>query len=386
MSRIIYGVSGEGSGHSSRAQEMILHLLARGHEVRIVSYDRGYRNLSASLNPNFNPSLNPNLNPMGLDFLEIEGLHIVSCDNQVSPLRTVVHNMQRLPSAWRRLQALRRLFDEFRPDCVITDFEPATAWLATRKGIPLISLDNQHLMRYVKYPAPLRLAWSRLLTRLIIRLMIPTPDVALVVSFFQGPVVNQRTFLFAPILRREVCAQQSGQGDFHLVYITDAYDSLLNILKHFTGEQFRVYGYTRSDTDGNLQFRPFSSTGFLQDLAACKSVIATAGFTLISEAIALGKPYLAFPMRGQFEQQLNALCLEEMGFGMNASSADQQTLAQFLTRLPVFSARLLNSRCQVSAAKPDCESRDIKQMLDKLLDDDLHLLRSYQQRIAPRLS
>ena len=45
MARIVYGVSGEGSGHSSRAREMLTHLVSAGHQVKVVSYDRGYRNL-----------------------------------------------------------------------------------------------------------------------------------------------------------------------------------------------------------------------------------------------------------------------------------------------------------------------------------------------------
>jgi uncharacterized protein (TIGR00661 family) len=40
--------------------------------------------------------------------------------------------------------------------------------------------------------------------------------------------------------------------------------------------------------------------------------MATAGFTLISEALHLKKPYLALPMIGQFEQAINAVFLEEM--------------------------------------------------------------------------
>ena len=33
MAKIVYGVSGEGSGHSSRAREMIKHLEQLGHTV-----------------------------------------------------------------------------------------------------------------------------------------------------------------------------------------------------------------------------------------------------------------------------------------------------------------------------------------------------------------
>ena len=57
MARIVYGLSGEGSGHSSRSQQMARHLVAQGHEVKLASYDRGYRNLKEEF-----------------DMLEIEGL------------------------------------------------------------------------------------------------------------------------------------------------------------------------------------------------------------------------------------------------------------------------------------------------------------------------
>ena len=46
MSRVLYGVSGEGSGHSSRALEIGRYLQSQGHEVHVVSYDRGLRNLA----------------------------------------------------------------------------------------------------------------------------------------------------------------------------------------------------------------------------------------------------------------------------------------------------------------------------------------------------
>ena len=361
MSRIIYGVSGEGSGHSSRASEILRHLLESGHEVRVVSYDRGYRNLS-------------------VDFtcLQIEGLRIVSVDNRVSVIRTLWQNLIRVRVAVSRLRELAALFKQFRPDCVITDFEPATAWFAFRRGLPLISLDNQHRMRYMEYKVPHRLRFEQWQTKLIIRCMIPEPDVALAITFFRGAVSNDRTFLFPPILRREVRALQSQQHGFHLVYLTGSYDSLIGLLKQFTEHRFRVYGYNRHDTDENLEYREFSGDGFLQDLAACQSVVATAGFTLISEAIHLGKPYLAFPMQGQFEQQLNALCLEELGLGMNAQVADRSTLDRFFAKLPELAAHAGARR----AAGWDDEAHGgggaIEVMLDRLLADDLGLLRQYQ--------
>lgn len=364
MSRIIYGVSGEGSGHSSRAREMVRHLQERGHLVKIVSYDRGYRNLATDF-----------------DCLQVEGLRIVSRNNRVSALGTIWDNLRRGRRAWQRLRELRALFASFQPDYVITDFEPSTAWLARIHKLPLISLDNQHRMRYMKFDVPGWLRFEQWQTRTIIRLMIPDPDVALATTFFRGEVTNDRTFLFAPILRREVCALQARPGTFHLVYMTGRFDSLVATLKKFPSHHFVVYGYndhgsSNQNCAANLEYREFSTDGFLQDLAACQSVIATAGFTLISEAMYLQKPYLAFPMHGQFEQKLNALCLERLGVGMEGNTADCETVAEFFLRLPALTA--MYRQRQVSPQEPapnDCCNVEIKARLDSLLEGNFNLLK-----------
>lgn len=361
--RIIYGVSGEGSGHSSRARTMASHLQEQGHEIRVVSYDRGYRTLHTYF-----------------DSLEVSGLHIISIDNKVSMLRTVWNNLGRLPEFRRSVRNLQELFDAFQPHLVITDFEPLTAYLARYRKLPLISLDNQHRMRYMQYDSPPRLCIDRWVTEMVIRLMVPTPDVALASTFFQGKVKNERTFLFPPILRAEMGGLIPVNGDHHLVYVTSSYNTLVNVLRQFPEERFVVYGYNRDQLDGNVQYREFSSQGFLDDLANCRSVIATAGFTLISEAMYLQKPYLAFPMQGQFEQQLNGLCLEELGYGMNAGAADYPTLNAFLTRVPQFAEALQNYPDGYSNNPQACQNLAIRERLDMLLADDGAVLRSFHTR------
>ena len=107
--------------------------------------------------------------------------------------------------------------------------------------------------------------------------------------------------------------QPSEEGEHILVYVTSGFESLLDELKNVPRERFLVYGYDRADQDGVLTYKPFSRDGFLNDLAGCQAVIATAGFTLISESLHLGKPYCALPMQGQFEQQLNAFQLQRLG-------------------------------------------------------------------------
>ena len=356
MTKIVYGVSGEGSGHSSRAREMAAHLVALGHDLWLVSYDRGYQNLKDDFR-----------------VFETEGLTIASQDNRVSIVKTFTENLKRLPEGHRKLQQLRReLFQDFAPDCVITDFEPMTAYLANHYDLPLITIDNQHRMRYMEYECPPGLEADNHITRTVIRAMVPRPDVSLVITFLHGPTTNDRTFLFPPILREAVLNTQPTRGEHVLVYLTSGFESLLQELESFGRETFFVYGYDREEQRGPCHYRRFSRDGFLADLAVAKAVIATAGFTLISEALYLEKPYCAFPMTGQFEQQLNASMLAASGYGKNATALTLDTIGDFLYRLPQYEA--------VLADYQTADNRAIEEKLEELVANKAAVAREFHQR------
>ena len=356
MAKIVYGVSGEGSGHSSRSREMLGHLQQLGHSVKVVSYDRGYRNLKEDF-----------------DVFETEGLHIASADNRVSKVKTFTDNLQRMPRGHKKFNALRKdIFKTFLPDCVITDFEPMCAYLAHHYHLPLITIDNQHRIRYMTYPCPQRLQTERAMTVSIIRAMVPRPDVSLVTTFYYGAAKNNRTLFFPPILRREVLARQSTGNNHILVYLTSGFESFLKILKSFNRERFIVYGYHRNDRDSNLVYKPFSRQGFLDDFAACKAVMATAGFTLMTEAFYLRKPYLALPMHGQFEQELNAHWLARLKYGVNLRRIRSEAVGNFLYRLPDYKENLKDY--------PAADNSAIKDKLGELLDDQCALARAFHRR------
>jgi len=350
VARIVYGVSGEGSGHSSRAYAVGAYLISRGHTVKMVSYDRGLRNLSGHF-----------------DVTETAGLNIANQDNQVSIPRTVTVNLRKLPAFRRSVARIRReLFIDFNPDAVITDFEPVTAYLAWARGVPLISLDNQHRMRYMEYPRPPDLANDARLTELVIRLMVPRPAVSLATTFYFGKVKNAHTFLFPPILRDEVRAIAPTRGEHVLVYFSFGFDTFLDALRRRTQCNFIVYGYDRSAQEGNITFQPFSREGFLHHMASSRAVIATAGFTTLTEALYYRKPYLALPMKGQFEQELNGFLVEHLGYGLNAREGREDTLDRFLGSLGASEAALQAYRAEDNSA--------IEAKLDELLADDAALM------------
>jgi uncharacterized protein (TIGR00661 family) len=322
MANILYGVNGEGSGHSTRAKEVISHLQKQGHSVHVVSFDRGLRNLKESF-----------------PVTEIFGLRLTYVNNRVRYKRTVATNLLKAPRAARSLKQLMQLAEDQKIDLVITDFEPLTAHVAHRKRLPLIAIDNQHAITNTQISLPRGYRRDAATVKLVTRMMTPRADAYLVLSFFPAPVKRRSTFLFPPIVRQEVLATRPRGGDYALVYVTSPAKDLVTLLKQVR-YKFIAYGFGSEGQDGNILFKKPSMDGFLRDLAGAGAVIANAGFSLVSEALHLGKPYLAVPVTHQFEQTFNAYYVDKMGYGAWWKELSKEKIESFLFNLPVYAEKL----------------------------------------------
>jgi uncharacterized protein (TIGR00661 family) len=311
MANILYGVNGEGSGHSTRSKEIIQHLQQQGHTVHVASFDRGLRNLSADF-----------------DVTEIYGLRLAYVQNKVRYGKTVVRNLFSAPGAVRSIRQLMRLSDEWAIQLVITDFEPLTARVARHKRLPLISIDNQHCLTHAQITYPRQCRNEAAAAKLVTRLMVPRADAVLITSFFTAPL-RREACLFPPILRSEVLQTKASEGEHVLVYVTAPSQQLAALLKQ-VNQTFVCYGFGRTGQEGNLLFKAPTMPGFLSDLASCKSVIANCGFSLISEALHLGKPFLAWPVQRQFEQVFNAYYIGETGYGAYWDDLNKERIESFL--------------------------------------------------------
>lgn len=322
MANILYGVNGEGSGHSTRAKEVISHLEERGHKVHVVSFDRGLRNLGENF-----------------DVTEIFGFAFVYVNNRMRYRRTVAKNLFRTPKAARSIARLMRQADEWQVDLVITDFEPLSCHVGHRKRLPVISIDNQHCLTNCAVTLPRHYRRDAAAAKLVTRLMTPRADAYLVTSFFPARITKRNTFLFPPILRREVLAVKPASGNHLLVYVTSPSPDLVKLLQQVRAN-FVAYGFAIEGQQGNILFKKPQMEGFLADLAGCKGIVANAGFSLVSEALHLGKPYLAVPVKNQFEQIFNAYYLDKTGYGAWWKDLNKERVESFLFNLPHFAATL----------------------------------------------
>jgi len=316
MANILYGVNGEGAGHSTRAKEVLSHLVARGHTVHVASFDRGLRNLKEHF-----------------DVTEIFGFRFSYVNNRVRYKRTIAKNLITVPQAAKSLHRLKHLVDERGIDLVITDFEPLTCHVGHKKGLPVISIDNQHCLTNAVVSYPRKYRRDAAAAKLVTRLMTPRADAYLVISFFTAPVRKRNTFLFPPLLRQEILNASPVEGDHVLVYVTSPAPALAKLLGSVRC-RFVAYGFGREGQEGNILYKKPSIDGFFADLVSARAVVANSGFSLVTEALHLGKPYLAVPVSHQFEQVFNAYWLDKSGYGAYWDTLNKECVEAFLYNVP----------------------------------------------------
>lgn len=330
--KILYGVVGEGLGHAMRSRVVLEHLVASGHEVQVMASGRAVDFLSKCFS--------------GVH--QIHGYHMILEENRVRRAKTLWSNVAGgLAGTPKNIAAYFDLLDDFRAEAVISDFESWTWLYAKNHRLPVVSIDNMQVINRCTLDPRVTDGHEAefALTRAFVKAKLPFCDRYLITSFFRPPLRKPRTSLHAPILRPEILAAAPTRGEHLLVYQTGGGDAALTEALRATGLECRVYGVRREITgdvrDGNLVYRPIGERGFIEDLASCRGVIASAGFTLMGEAVYLRKPMLAVPLAGQFEQLVNARYLELMGYGAWAPSLDDpRAIAGFVRELPRYEEAL----------------------------------------------
>ena len=306
---VLYALCGTGRGHASRA-------LAVAHTLR----ERGHRVTFASGGPNLRL-----LHRLGEPTLTLPALRQVFDGNGVDLMATGRVNWRWTYLSVYLFGRLEQRLRDLGIQGVVCDFEPFTPYVARRMGLPVVALNHQQILSAARCRVPLGHRLAAMGTAAGIAFLAPRRPARVVVpTFFFPPVRDaRRTVLVPPILRPEVLAARPVRGRDLLVYYNAPDPGALDALQA-AGLPATVYGFPEppgaAQRYPQLQFRAASQHGFLRDLAGCRAVVATAGFTLMSEALHLGKPVLAVPNRGFFEQMLNALELERSGRGQAVRS------------------------------------------------------------------
>jgi uncharacterized protein (TIGR00661 family) len=335
--RILYGVTGEGMGHATRSKVVCEHLLARGHQVKIVVSGRAHAFLAKSFP----------------DVVEIKGLSIRYANNAIDRDASIATLVAAAPQMM--LANAAKYFEDvvhFDPDIVISDFDSFAWFYAKRHGLPILSIDNQQIISRCKHDkfAKDGVKVEYQLTKAFVKAKLPACDHYVITTFF-FPAIKRKyqetTTLVPPILRQPIldARARAKHGDHVLVYQTSTSDtSLVPTLNEIENERFVVYGLRRNAKEGNCTIKDFSEDGFVKDLANAKAVVSNGGLSLIGEAVYLGKPIYSVPVRHQIEQIMNARYLEELGYGLAAERIEAEVLRLFLREHPRYAQRVAKHR------------------------------------------
>ena len=321
MAKIIYAVAGEGFGHSSRSHLIGQRFIDAGHDVMFVGSQKSLLYLKQYFGPRVK---------------EVFGLSFAFEGQRIDKSETLKRNLLKLPEANRLNDELfKQHFEPFGPELVISDFEPFSAWWAWRKNVPFISIDHEHMLTLCKLDHPAKNWFSRLTASVVTECHYIGAVAYIILNFFESPLRIDSAVLAPPIVRPVITALKAEPGEHILLYSTTGTgrDELQEILQKFAARKFFIYGFDQDAEYQNCVFKKRSTEGFLADLAAACGVIASAGFSLISECMYLKKKMLLLPLAGQYEQIINAHYVQKLGLGISAETLDETVLARFLDEL-----------------------------------------------------
>ncbi len=326
--KILFGIQATGNGHLSRATELYnllkqnpaveqIDVLVSGNNSKIdVPFDIKYHFKGISFSYGKGGKINV--------FKSFFKANILSCIKGILAVRF------------------------HRYDLIISDYEPISVWGARLRGIHTVGLGNIFSATSKQFP---RMSGSHRITRLFTKLFCPVDQkVAMHYHKFDD-------FIFSPIIRSEIRDAKVSHENFTLVYLLSyTQEQLLEFFTQpvFAEKKFVVYTNTgQSFQHKNVEVKALNTASFTRDICACSGVITAGGFQTTAEALYLGKKLLCIPIKKQYEQQCNALILQELGI----------TVAKDLDT--VCTAHWLSSGKVVKIAFKD----ESKEMVDSILRD-----------------
>lgn len=322
---IFYCICGEGMGHAIRSS-VIIDRIKDKYDVYIFSSDRAYKYLNEKFD----------------NVYKIGGFNTVYINNKVSNTKTLINTLKRNPLNIKEgYEELYKKARKLSPDVIVTDFEIYATMVSKLLSIPLISLDNIHMITQTAIDYPPKHQGEMLKAKGVIKSYVIKPKIHILTSFFYPKIKpKKRAVLYPPVIREDILKLKPTIEDHIIVYQTSKESvKLVEQLKSLN-EKFIVYGFNKDEVDENLTYKLFNENEFYNDLASAKAVICNGGFTFISEAISLKKPIYSVPAIGNFEQTLNGFYVQKLGYGEYHEEMSPKKVEKFLKRLPKYQEKL----------------------------------------------
>ncbi len=245
--------------------------------------------------------------------------------------KTLRKNFLRVGTFRKSLQTIHQLVTETQPD-VILNFYDLLGGLYNfffRPKAQFWVIGHQYMIWHPDFRFAPHRRLEKILFQLNTKLTGLGADEVLGLSFLRPEKYASRVRVVPPLLRAEVKKLPVSEGDFYLAYMVNpGYGKeIIDYAKSHPNTKIKAYWDKKDAADResplpNLTFYRVNDKGFLEDMAACRGLICTAGFESVCEALYLGKRILVIPVAGQYEQACNALEVLHAHIGKTAHHFD----------------------------------------------------------------
>lgn len=322
--RFLFIVQGEGRGHMTQAIAFSKMLEAQGHRLCGVILGKSKRRAVPEF---FGREISA-----AIHLVESPNFETDRNQKKVSIRKTILKNCLKLKTFHKSLRAIDQIVTKESPD-VILNFYDLLGGLYNflyRPQARFWVIGHQYLIGHPDFTFAPNRPLDKLLFQLNTALTGLGADEKLALSFLPKiQFSNQKVRVVPPLLRPEVKLLNPKQGNFYLAYMVNPgyAEEVIHFAKANPDHKIKAYWDKKEAAETehpipNLSFHRVNDQTFLQDMAACKGLVCTAGFESVCEAMYLGKPVMMIPVAGQYEQACNALDAVASGAGIASENFD----------------------------------------------------------------
>lgn len=320
--KVAFVVQGEGRGHMTQALALASFLRGAGHEVVEVLVGRSpHRPIPGYFVDGIQAPVRPFEAPV----------QVAGRDGQaLSVGRTLADALRRSPAFFRSMVSIAERTAEADVIVNFLDFLGGLSRTLFPSHVPALAVAHNYIFLHPELQGAPGPGAVRRAVMAYARTTAAGSERKVALAFAElPPFVDLDLEIAPPLLRPGLDTLTSTDGDYLLAYaLNPGYADRLAAWQAGRGD-VPVHCYIeggaaslKGDAPPGFHAHDLDDRAFLNHLAGCRAYVGSAGFEAICEAFYLGKPALAVPTEGQFEQVLNAWDAERSGAAHSGSYDD----------------------------------------------------------------
>lgn len=335
--KVLFLVTGVGYGDATREHANIIALLKRDKKNKVVigCYDNSYEYFKNKFST-----------------IKISGYKIPGRNLKFQLVNFIAKNYN-LPFNWvSSVLLLKNKLSKFKPDIIVSDFEPSAILLSKMINRRCIILFGYDPILFRKYYSKNKVSMKVYFESKYFESIYNMADKVIIPSIFNGFKKIGKYNYVNPIVRSiikqkgsKVLMKKLGFKKPPIVIMLGGSDFghsiVMELLKiaHKFNEEFIIFGSRlKGIKTRNVRYIPFKDN-FYDYLKISKGVVTLAGQLTLTECLLYRKPFIAYPIKDHVEQLLNAEALKAVGI----IGSDPRNIKKDIERMLKNTKKIVNS-------------------------------------------